>query len=1145
MKKNDPSEGLSYDNFHQCLRTMKIMIFFLLVGISSILASNTYSQGTRIQLSLELNNKSIKDVLHIIETKSDYVFFFSEDILYDLERKVNIHTKETELSNILDEIFSRTNLHYRMTDRQITISKNSKVKQIVSINQTPKIKVIGYIVDKNKEPLIGVSVKVKNEKIGTVTDENGHYEINIDENSTIEISYLGHVSQTIKVNGRQEINITLQEDENVMDEVVVIAYGTVKKKDLTGSVSTVKAEDLKDIPVARVDQMLQGRIAGAEVMSTSGEPGAGTSIRIRGTRSISATNEPLFVVDGVMDAITDLNDLNPSDIQSIDVLKDASSTAIYGSRGSNGVILITTKSGGAEGKTSYTFRADIGFSQMPRYLDLMNATEFALLQNDRYYFANTANQTKPLEEYPVGNYYSDPLSLGEGTDWTKAITRDAPYQNYFLSVSGGDKKTKYYFSGNYNNTQGIIKASGMQRYQGRLNFDKTLSKYVKAGVKINYSYIDQEVNKADVGSNTLWYKSTLFLAPTIPLFNDDGSYNDWNTQWYSGTQFDSPLVNVDMLTKDVIRKSLNTMAYIEVEPIKDLRFRSYVSFVDYARYEDNFNPSTLPTRTSKQTGAYAYKRSWKDNNILNESTVSYRREFNQHTLDGLYGFTVQKFWDANMAMSGDGYFIDAIGTNDMAALPSKENMSIASSASDKLTFSNLARFNYNYAGKYYLTISGRADASSNFAAGHKWGFFPSAALKWNMAQESFFRDNKVVNELSFRLSAGIAGNDAIPRYRSLAALASSSSGYIFDSSIPVAYYPSRIADESLTWEKTTSYNAGFDLSLWRSRITLSAEAYLAYTRDLLLTVQLPSHTGYTSRMTNIGKTSNKGFELSVSSRNITQKNFAWSSTVTLAHNSQMVDDIGGLARVTAYANPFGSQYIMYGYEKGRPLNALWGMVYAGVWKNEGEITENTYTKRYASASAAYYSPGRQRYIDQNNDGILDNKDIIYLGNADPKIYGGIQNTFSFHGFSFSIYFNYSLGGKIYNPTESFMGTGTYLSNQYKYMTNSWHPIRNPDSDYPRPDSKDDIPTDRFVHDASFLRLKDISVSYTFDLSNRTKNILKSLTLTASGNNVYLWKYYNGYDPEVSTQSGTSTIRRMDNGAYPNSRTFTFSTQLNF
>ncbi|MDU1892501.1 MAG: TonB-dependent receptor [Dysgonomonas sp.] len=1120
---------------------MKLMTFLLLVGVLSSFSANSYSQGALI--SIELEKHSIKEVLGTIEKKSDYAFFFSEEISSELERKVNVHVKQTTLDKILDEILQYTGLTYRISDRQVTLTKVNKIKEVL---QNPKIRVQGKIIDQLNEPLIGVTIKVHSSNTGTITDVEGNYSLEVDKDAVLEISYIGHLSQKIKVNDRNTINIQMTEDTQQMDDVVVIAYGTVKRRDLTGSVSTVKTEDIKDIPVARVDQMLQGRIAGAEIMSTSGEPGAGTSIRIRGTRSISATNEPLYVVDGVMDAVTDLNDLNPSDIQSIEVLKDASSTAIYGARGSNGVILISTKSGGEGGKTVYTFRTDVGFSQMPRYLDLMNATEFAILQNDRYYHASSNNQTKPLEEYPTGNYYPDPLSLGEGTDWTKAITRNAPYQNYFISASGGDKVSKFYFSGNYNNTEGIIKASGMKRYQGRLNYDRTLSKYVKAGLRVNYAYIDQEVNTADVGSNSLWYRSTLFLSPTMSLYKEDGSYNDWNTQWYSGTLFDSPLVYVDMYTKDVIRKSLSTMLYLEAEPIKDLKLKSYISFYDYARYEDNFAPSSMPSRESKSTGAYAYKRSYKDNNILSESTLFYKKTFNKkHNFDALYGFTMQKFWDRNMAMSGDGYFIDAIKTNDMAALPSKETISIASGATEKLSYSNLARFNYNYDSKYYLTVSARADASSNFASGHKWGYFPSAALKWNIARESFLKDNKVISELSIRLSGGIAGNDAIPRYRSLAALSSTSGGYIFGGAIPVSYYPSRIADESLTWEKTTSYNAGLDISLWNNRITASLEAYTAYTKDLLLTVQLPSHTGYTSRLTNIGETSNKGLELTINSRNITTEKFSWSTTLTMAHNKQMVEDIGGLARVSAYNNPHGAQYIMYGYEKGRPLNALWGMKYAGVWKNQQEIEENKYTKRYASSVAAYYSPGRQRYIDQNNDGILDNKDIVYLGNADPILYGGLQNSFKLYGFSLNVYFNYSIGGKIYNPVELFMGTGTYLSNQFKYMVNAWHPIRNPDSDYPRADSKDDIPNDRFVHNASFLRLKDVSVSYTFDLAKKTNNILKTLTLTASGNNIYLWKHYNGYDPEVSTQSGGSTIRRMDNGAYPNSRTFTFSTLLNF
>lgn len=1023
------------------------------------------------------------------------------------------------------------------------VSINSFAEQKLSYVDQKKANITGVVKENDGTPLIGVSITVVGTKSGTVTNLDGQFSIEAAPSDILEISYIGFANKKITVGTRKHFNITLQEESKALDEVVVIGYGTVKKSDLTGSVSTVKTDDIADIPVPRVDQMLQGRIAGAEFVSTSGEPGAGTSIRIRGTRSISATNEPLFVVDGVMDAITDLNDLNPSDIKSIEVLKDASSTAIYGSRGSNGVIIITTKSGDSNDKTKFTFRADIGFSQLPKYLNVMNAAEFAQLQNDRFYFFSKENSSKPIEEYP----YPDPLSLGEGTNWTREITRTAPYQNYFLSSSGGDKKTTYYFSANYNNSQGIIINSGLKRYQGRLNIDRKINKYVKSGLKINYTYIDQEQNKADLGTHTLWYRSALFLAPVIPAYKEDGSYNDWNSQWYSGTLFDSPLAVSELTRKDMLRKTLNAMIYAEVRPIENLLLKSYISFYNYDRYLDRFSPSTLPTRANKGQGAYAYKNSFKDNNILNENTISYNTQFDNHKLDFLYGFTYQTFWNNSMSQSGDGYFVDATDTNSMQSVPSKETVNISSGMQEQTKLSNLIRLNYNYAGKYYLTATARADGSSNFASGHKWGYFPSLALKWNLSKEKFMENvSNVMNQASIRYSMGLAGNDAISKYSSLAALGSTSNGYLFNGVTPVGYYPNRIANNELTWEKTMSYNMGVDLSFFRNRLSFSADIYYAKTRDLLLTVQLPSHTGFDSRMANIGKTSNKGIELTFNSKNIYTKNFTWSSTLTLAHNSQKVDDIGGYDRVISFANSYGPQYAMYAYEKGKPLNALWGMQYAGVWKSDKEIEthDNSGTNLYVSA-AGFKVPGRQRYIDQNRDGVLDNKDLVYLGNADPNIYGGIQNTFNIYGFNLSIYFNYSLGGKIYNPVELFMGTGTYLCNQFKYMTNAWHPERNPYSDIPRADSKDDIPNDRFVHDASFLRLKNISLSYTFNLGLHTKGLLKSLTLTASGNNLYLWKKYNGYDPEVSTQSGGATIRRMDNGAYPASRTFTFSTQLNF
>lgn len=1100
-------------------------------------------------VSLSGKDLPFTSVIAELERQTSYVVFYNVDLL-KRTRPVTLAVRNMPVSQFLELLVKDQPVDYEITSKTITIKEKPRPQSWVSVQGTEELlkavppPVSGRVTDSKGSPLSGATVTISGTAKSVATGKDGEFTIDAKPTDVLVISYVGYESRVVALkDARQPLAVRLAQATKNMDEVVVIGYGTVAKKDLTGSVTRVKTEDLDHLPVTRVDQMLQGRIAGAEIVSTTGEPGAGTSIRIRGTRSISASNEPLYIVDGVMDAIGSLNEINPSDIASIEVLKDAASTAIYGSRGSNGVIIITTKSGGDKlGKTSFTFRNDAGFSELPRYLDLMNATEFAQLQNDRYYFASTSNRTKPLESYP----FPDPLSLGEGTNWTKEITRRAPYQNTSLSANGGDKQTQYFFSLNYNNNQGIIKNSGLQRYQARLNLDRTISKFVKGGVRFNYSTVDREINKADVGTSTLWYRSTIFLAPTMPAYKEDGSLNDWNSQWYSGTLFDSPLANVLLRENNQQEKSLSSMLYVEVKPLRNVTAKSTFSYLDFGRIENQFIPSTMPSRANANSGAYAYKRDYTTSNLLNENTLTYKNSWKKkHNFDALYGFTMQSLRYENINASGSGYFVDETGNNDLGAVPSKETVSLGSYLEKQVRVSHLGRVNYNFKSKYYLTTTLRADGASNFASSNKWALFPSAALKWNLKKEKLLSGLGKVNELSLRLSAGVSGNDAISRYQSLARLNATTGGYLFDGAQPVAYYPARIGNEGLTWEKTTSYNGGLDLSLFNRRLDVTLDLYQSNTSDLLLTVQLPTQTGYNSRLTNIGKTSNKGIELAVTYDNIRTRRFSWSTTLTAAHNKQLVEDIGGEDRISVYNNAWGAQYMMYGYVKGQPLNALWGMQYAGVWKSQEEIDQNKTDKKYASAAVNFYQPGRQRYIDQNGDGILDNNDLVYLGNADPKVYGGLQNTFTIRGFNVSVYFNYSYGGSIYNPVEVFMGTGTYLTNQFRYMVNAWHPVRNPTSDYPRADSKDDIPNDRFVHDASFLRFKNLSVGYPLDLKKATKSKLQSLTLTLSGNNLALWKYYNGYDPEVSTESEGSTIRRMDNGAYPTSRTVIFSAELKF
>lgn len=1009
--------------------------------------------------------------------------------------------------------------------------------EAVAQNANRKIKVTGTVFDEEGLPMIGATIREATTHVGTLTDLNGWYEILVPANGTLEVSFIGYEKKRINVTGREKINVKLLPDKKTaLDEVVVIGYGAVKKADLTGSVSNVKMGDIQDAPVLSIDQALQGRIAGADIMSTTGEPGATTSIRIRGTRSISASNEPLIVVDGVMDAVHDLNDLNTADIESISVLKDASSTAIYGSKGSNGVIIITTKKGLSNAdKPSISFKTDIGFSKIPQKLDIMNASELAQYRNDYAYFNTADGNDEITDGTPLSSYpYSDPFSLGEGTDWVNTIGRTAMYQNYALSLSGGTKKTSYYVSLSYNNTEGVIRRSGQERITGRVSLTHQLFNWMKVGYTGNYTWRHNAENLASIGG-TGWWNSAIYLSPTIKPMDD------YNPFYYSGQKINTPLATILLNTNYQVRHSTNHTGFIEIEPIKNLRFKSQFTYYMYQRHTYRYYPSTLPAKVEGE-GGEAYRAEYDDHNLLTENTLSYLKTLDSgHTFDGLLGFTGQRLSSNDFSLNGKGYMDDNVKWNNMNAVQDKQTYSASSSTSKRTKMSLLARFNYNYKQRYYLTVTGRYDGASNFAANNKWGFFPSAALKWNAAKEEFMKGVDWVNEMAIRVSAGRTGNDAISTYRSLAALSSTTNGYLFGGSQPAAYYPSRLASPNLTWEKTDLYNLGIDLAFLNNRLFVTAEAYISKTRDLLLTLQTPTQTGYSSRLTNIGKTSNKGIELTIESRNIEKPKFSWSTTFTIAHNEQNVDDIGTEDFVKAYGAPGNNSYMMYGYVKGYPLNALWGFKYGGVWKNQDEVNRNKATFAYASPSTT--SNGSVRYYDINHDGTLSQDDLVYLGNADPWIYGGLQNTFRFGNLKVGIYFNYSLGGKIYNYAELYM-SGSTFTNQYRYMLDSWHPVRNPNSDLPRAGSIDThVPSDLQIHDATFLRLKSISIGYTFNLYKKTKCI-RDLTLSVNGENLYLWKKYNGFDPDVST-SGDSTLRRMDLGAYPKPRTITFSAQIRY
>lgn len=999
--------------------------------------------------------------------------------------------------------------------------------------------VTGTVLDEEGLPLPGASVIAPNSRQGSMAGPDGKYSITLKKEDTIlQFDFLGYETQTVVVDGRRTIDVTMKPDASTtLNDVVVIGYGQAKKTDLTGSVSLVKIDEIIEAPTTSIDQALQGKVAGMDVMSTTGEPGAGTSIRLRGTRSIEASNEPLIVVDGVMDAVMDLNEINPDDIESISILKDASSTAIYGSRGANGVVIITTKKG-VTARPRVSVKATFGVSRLARKLDVMNTEELIRYRNDYTYldyYIYHPTASAPTAAYDVADFKNN-------TDWLDEVTRTAFSKTANVSVSGKKSGTSYFASAGVNDTQGIVDGSGFSRITGRFNISHDFTKWLSVGLKATLTYARENPNKANIGGTNV-YTGVVYLAPFI------GATDEVNPLYENGTKINTPRNAINLIDFHKDRLNSSVSGEITLKPLPGLVIRSQNTFTPHHVSVFKYSPSTLPARYDGQ-GGLANRTEYNAVQLMSENTVTWTKKFGKgHHFEGMAGFSASSKNIDQMIVAADGILDDNLKWNNLNAVSTKEGYTNNSNTERIVRESVYTRLNYNYKGRYYITFTARADGSSNFAANNKWGFFPSVALKWNVTKERFMKAVPWMDNLSLRLSAGRTGNDAIAAYRSLGVYASSTSGAVFEGTQSAGFYPSRVENPNLTWEKTTLYNAGIDLSLLKERINLTVEAYTSYTTDLLLTLKTIQSTGFSDRYTNLGRTSNRGVEVTLDTKNIVKRNWGWSTEFTLSHNSQMVEDIGHEEYVSVME---GSGFMIYGYKSGYPLNALWGFQYEGVFHNVEEVMKNQITRSYVGQTALssdnpnyYVMLGRPKYVDVNHDGNLSTEDLRYLGSADPILYGGLQNTVHYKRLKLGVYLAYSLGGKIYNWSE-FTMSGGYYTNQYRYMTDAWHPVRNPESNYPRAGiGERHVPSSLQVHDASYLRLKTVSLSYTFDFTKKRKSFMRSLTVGVTGENLFLLTSYNGFDPDVSSSSETSTIRRADIGAYPKARSFVLNLQMNF
>jgi len=998
----------------------------------------------------------------------------------------------------------------------------------------------GTITDVKGMPLPGVTIIEKGTKNGTLTDFDGKYTISAKPSDVLIFSFVGFLTQEISVGSQTVIDVALKEDVSQLDEVVVIGYGSVKKSDLTGSVSSVKVTDLNTGSVPNVDQLLIGRMAGVQINQNSGEPGGGVNVRIRGASSIGAGNEPLYVIDGMpidnSPAISGsgagdisssrnprnpLNMINPNDIESVEVLKDASSTAIYGSRGANGVIMITTKKGRKEG-INISYNNTFSTQQIANKVDIFRATELATIVND------IANKEGKAPVYDLSQVSDQGSYLDE-------VTRTGFIKSNNLSVSGGGEKSKFFTSLNYYDQEGIVISSGIQRLTGRLNAEFKPSDKFTYGINLTNSYVKNDYVPDGTGFNAGAgvINSALEYDPTIPIYNPDGT----PAQSFD-IDFENPIIISQILTEQEDTRILGN-AFAEYEPIDGLKFKVNFGLDHLNSRKDTYVPSYTKIGINNGSGIATILTGENKSKLL-ETTVNYNKEINNHSFSLLAGYTTQTFTNRGFIGNIDGFISDVLLTNNFG-LGSTERDNLASYKNSNKLISYLGRINYIFKGKYYFTASFRADGSSRFGENNKYGYFPSSALAWKVSEEPFLKDNKIISNLKLRTSWGQTGNQDIGNFRSLSTLGAGPIAIINDLQFQ-GIKPTRLANPDLKWETTSQLNFGSDLSLFNGRINIIADYFNKDTDDLLLNLPLPVSSGFSSILTNIGKVNNRGIELFLETQNITNTNFSWNTTFTFTKVKNEVIDIGGIDKILTGDLPFTNGITII--KKGLPLNSYYGHVVDGIWQEGDDI---------ANSAQPNAKPGYPKFRDISGpDGVPDNKitdaDKTDLGSPFPDFSFGIGNSLKYKRWSMDIFIAGDMGQELLNQNLLFsLYPIEVRRNRFvEPLRNRWTP-ENPSNIWPSGVNSNTYGGSTLnslsIQDASFIRLKTLRFGYDIDIQKI--GFIKSANVFAEGNNLFLITDYLGFDPEVNSFNSRLGSARVDYNGYPNARTFTLGFQITF
>lgn len=988
------------------------------------------------------------------------------------------------------------------------------------------ITVKGVVKDATGESVIGASVVQKGTSNGIITDIDGNFTLNVPSNSTIVISFVGYKTQEIPVAGKTQINVTMKEDTEMLDEVVVVGYGQMKRSDLTGSVVSVNDQAIKKSVPTSIDQVLQGRAAGVQIQANSGTPGASTSIRIRGINSLNATNQPIFVIDGVVvDSATDdensnpLSSINPSDIVSMDVLKDASATAIYGSRASNGVIMITTKRGQA-GEATVTYDGYAGWQEMPKQLDMLNLRQYAQHHNDR----------SALGLVEQSSSFVRPDLLGEGTNWQDELFSKAFMTSHNISVSGGNNKTTYAFSGGFLDQDGIALGSSFRRLSLRANIDTEIKSWLRGGV--NFSFAE---SKQNVGTDNNTIMSALIQQPTVAVTSPDGSFDGPDDVWMP----ENPVGLASIRTNNNRKTNFRFNTYLEANLLKGLTFKTELSadwnFNNYYYYQPDyqFGIKTSDTRTSRWTKTNTKYWSWR--NIL-----TYNNTFaEKHNINVMVGQEMSHSnWETQVG-TATGFLSNT--TPDLSAGDVTTSTTTGSRVVNSIA-SFFGRAFYSFDERYLLTATIRRDGSSKFAKGNKWGWFPAVALAWRASQESFLRNNAIINNLKLRAGWGATGNQNVSDYAYMALLSYKTTPW------GTGVLTGNTANPDLTWETTHSYNVGIDLGLFQNRIEVIADVYYKKTKNLLLQLPLPAYLGSSGQGAasnpwgNVGSLENKGIELTVNTTNITNKDFQWTSNLVFSLNRNKVLELDtDNSSIEKSYQPSSASYIVTKTTVGQPIGQFWGYKVIGRFDEptdfyykdaDGNVKQVAIPEGNTIAKNSTWI-GDYIYEDRNGDGVINNEDCTYIGNPEPKFTYGIGNTFSYKGFDLTIFFSGSYGNKALNLTryriEDPRSNGNILKSSLNYAQIGLIDPNGPDDDYrnlhvvngsattlpalQESDANNNFTriSDMLVEDASYIRLQNISIGYTFPKKwiNKISSIMRESMPT-----------YRMYTPGANTKAST-------------------------